>query len=759
MILFEADWKYYPNAIVDTKTSNKTFLALADKYRQMGIKNYYFMLALHNPKLQGVNPFDPNLTQEQKIDIFYECKTNPWYYFREVARVPAMAGSIEPVQFRANRGNIGFYWCFFNHITVILIQPRQTGKTIAGDMLSTYIIDIGGNNTKMFLLTKGTDLQTEAIARIKEMRELLPKYIYTKDKKDSDNKTGLDNVQLNNFYLTGVARANQQAANNLGRGLTVPIVHVDEGPFITWIGTTLPALRAAGTEARAIAERNGAYWGTFFTTTAGRRDDRDGAYMYDFVHKAWMWSEVIFDCRDRADAWKMVDAGSRGRDGGASVNAVNMTMSHRQLGKTDQWLYNAIREAGGTREESERDFLNIWNSGSQRSPLTVELNQKIHQSKRDPEMVDVSPQNYLVRWYVSAEQLKFLKKNSRLVMGLDSSEAVGKDAIAMVVIDVATLAVVATSTVKFASLFEYTKWLASFLIEHPEIVLIPERKSSGPMIIDMLLTLLPAANVDPFRRIFNTIVDNARSSRKGEEEYMELTSTSMSQRDEVFYTERKKAFGFNTDKAKRDLLYGSILQNAARESHKVIHDQVLVQEILSLTEKNGRIDHSELGHDDHVIAWLMAHWLINAGTNLIHYGIQPTMVKSALTCGSDEELTPLQRYKEELQKTYLMEVEELINKLGESDNEAINQLYENRLRFLSKKIEASGTVKDFSFDNIIDRVRKEREKKQRLNSNAGFQDEDQIVHSNIMDMIHASRASNYRHTAQQPFYNMHGYYL
>jgi hypothetical protein len=697
------------------------------------------MLVLHNPKLQGVDPHDPNLTHEQKLDIAIECKTNPWYFFREVARLPPQAGSIEPAEFRANRGNIGFYWCFFNHITAILIQPRQTGKTISGDMLSAYIIDVGGNNTKMFLLTKGTDLQTEAIARIKGMRELLPKFIYMKDKKDSDNKTGLDNTRLNNAYLTGVARSNQQAANNLGRGLTVPIVHVDEAPFITWIGTTLPALRAAGTAAREIAQRNNAMWGTFFTTTAGRRDDRDGAYMYKFVQNAWMWNEVIFDCRDNRDAMKMVDAGSRG-----DVNAVNMTMSHRQLGKSDKWLFDAMREAGGTREESERDFLNIWNSGSQRSPLSIELTQKIHASMREPIMTDVTPENYLVRWYVHEHELQFIKKNSRLVMGLDSSEAVGRDAIAIVIMDVATLSIVATSTIKFANLFEFTKWLASFLALHPEIIMIPERKSSGPTIIDTLLTMLPANGIDPFKRIFNTIVDQARASRKGEEEYSEL-NTSLSQRDNVFYTERKKSFGFNTDKAKRDLLYGSILQNAARQSCKVVHDQTLISEILALTEKNGRIDHSELGHDDHVIAWLMCHWMVNVGANLGHYGIEPGMAMSALVGGDEEQRTLVDKWKEDLQRKYLAEIEELIEKTSESLNDAVTQLYENRLRLLSKKIEASGAIKDFSYDQIADRVRKEKEKKQRLsNMGRGFMDDDQQRAADLMDMIQAQRQNHFR---------------
>lgn len=447
MILFKEDWASYPRAIVDTRTRNTSFLQLADKYRQMGIEHYYMILALHNPNVQGLDPHDPNLTREQKEDVAYEARSNIWYHLREVARFPAAAG-VETMPFSANRGNIGLIWCFLCHITAILIQPRQTYKSGSVDILSNWIIDLAGNHTKMLMITKDAALMTDQIARIKSMRELLPKYIYSKHKLDMDNKTGLNNTALVNEYKTGVARANKQQANNLGRGVTVPILHVDEAPFITHIGVTLPAARAAGTKVRALAEASGALYGTIFTTTAGRRDDRDGSYMYDLVSKAMPWNEVLFDCQNRFDAMKMVDRSARD----SKAPMVNITMSHRQLGYTDEWLYKVMREAGGSREEMERDFLNIWNSGTQRSPLTAELNKKIHASMRDPVMTDVSQENYLVRWYVSADELQYLKKHSKIIMGLDSSDASGRDAIAMIFLDAATLAVVGSATVGLTNL-------------------------------------------------------------------------------------------------------------------------------------------------------------------------------------------------------------------------------------------------------------------------------------------------------------------
>ena len=65
MILFYKDWLKYPNAIMHTKTRNRSFYIMAIKYKLMGVKNHAFMLALFDPTLEDVDPFDEeNLTDE-----------------------------------------------------------------------------------------------------------------------------------------------------------------------------------------------------------------------------------------------------------------------------------------------------------------------------------------------------------------------------------------------------------------------------------------------------------------------------------------------------------------------------------------------------------------------------------------------------------------------------------------------------------------------------------------------------------------------
>jgi len=113
---------YNYKAAPDLKTGNTTFLRTAEVFRQQGIKNYYFILQLNNRILQGVNPHADDLTNEQMLMIAEECRSNFWYFLREVCM-------LKPDQpFMANRGNISFIWNYLNHITTYMIMPRQQGK-------------------------------------------------------------------------------------------------------------------------------------------------------------------------------------------------------------------------------------------------------------------------------------------------------------------------------------------------------------------------------------------------------------------------------------------------------------------------------------------------------------------------------------------------------------------------------------------------------------------------------------------------------
>ncbi|MCY1363592.1 hypothetical protein D9M69_503600 [compost metagenome] len=70
-----------------------------------------------------------------------------------------------------------------------------------------------------------------------------------------------------------------------------------------------------------------------------------------------------------------------------------------------------------------------------------------------------------------------------------------------------------------------------------------------------------------------------------------------------------------------------MLQEAAKKTGSLVRDSKLQGELSRLVERNGRIDHDQSGHDDHVISWLLCHWFLTYARNLEHYGITLSEVK------------------------------------------------------------------------------------------------------------------------------------
>ena len=117
MILYSSDYITQPYYIQNT--TNKSFLRMHTLLKKMGIKNNAFFLACTQKELLNVDPHNPKeITPEIAARIAYECKVNPWYYFREVVRMPSQGG--DSVPFILNRANLALIWTFLNGTNIYL---------------------------------------------------------------------------------------------------------------------------------------------------------------------------------------------------------------------------------------------------------------------------------------------------------------------------------------------------------------------------------------------------------------------------------------------------------------------------------------------------------------------------------------------------------------------------------------------------------------------------------------------------------------
>lgn len=683
MLLHLSDWDDYPDAIPDWNTTNDSFLKLAAKYKSMGVANFYFHLALMQPHLQGVDPHDPDLSDEIKIDIWKECVANPWYFIREVIRIKA--GDYIP--YIANRGNIALMWLFLNHIDLFLIQPRQTGKSVGADCLMTWLIHFGCYNIDITLITKDHKLRTDNILRLKAIRDAIPAYLIAKDKKDVDNTEEISYLARKIRYKALIPRNGESDAEKVGRGATSPILQFDEAPFINWIGITLPSAMGSSVAAVNNAKRLGAPHGTLYTTTAGKIDSRDGKFIYDMVSTAAPWTELFYDAGNQARLVEMVAANSTDPKGAIRVNC---TFSHRQLGYSDQWLWETMARLNVSGEIADRDFFNRWTNGTGTNPIDADVLERIASSEREPDHIQIHPDGYIVRWYVPKDKIDLRMATGQYIMGLDTSDAVGRDGISMVLLDVRDLSVVAAGSYNRTSIYRWISFMGQFLCKYPNIVLIPEAKSSGRSIMDGLIQILDANGFDPFKRIFNTIVDR---KEKYQEEYNQ--SGNITQRRRMYHT-HKEHFGFNTTGTSRETLYVDVMETSLNDAAHCVRDKKLAGEFKGLVIRNDRIDHQTGGHDDMVIAYLLANWFLIHGRNLSHYGINTRDVRSLVVRAQTDDVSVADMLAARRNKEIRSQLDELCERLAncDLDNEALR--IEHRIRFLMTQ---AGTDAE-SFDSI-----------------------------------------------------------
>jgi len=707
MILFLEDWKRHPRAVLDMQTKNTSFIEMAYKLKSV-VKNHHFMLALHNPDLLGVDPHSEELTADQKAAILIECRQNFWYIVRNVLRAPAQSGDYgSPII--ANRANLALWWLFFNHITTILTQPRQTGKSFNTDALMVALKGFICRNTKINLLTKDDGLRTENLIRLKDIYSELPPYLNFKTPDDTNSNEAITINALGNRYNGRVPSASVVGANRVGRGVSTGILHIDEAPFQPNIDIAMEAITGSMGAVIESAQRNNEPYGLILTTTAGKLDDKSGRYVHEYVSDSAPWTDLFYDAQDEFDLGKMIRGYSK-----KGYLRVYAAFNHRQLGKSDEWLMSQLERNNSSPDAANRDYFNVWTAGNSGNPLPSDILNTISKSMTPETCTKImGVGKYMVRWYIPESDIEHYLSTSNCVLALDSSDAVGNDGIGLLLTDSRTGATVAATDIYLTNLHSFAQFIGEFMVRYRTVVLMPERRSSAVSIIDYLLLYLPEMGIDPFTRIFNWVVNDPM-------EYPLLATEiklPLRRRASDVYIKAKQAkvFGFSTSgsgQTSRDSLYSTTLMSSLKRCADRILDRTLIEQFLALTTRNNRIDHSTSGHDDLIIPFLMTHWLLANGKNLSHYGIDVTNV-----------------FVDEREKTQIEPENLLFNREQNEIRHRLSELYEtlqserdpmviarleNQFRTLSSRIVLHDN-ETLALDAILQDLQKKRKLKRFMN--------------------------------------------
>lgn len=648
-VMFREDLFKY-KAYIHENTKNIHALKMTQVLRKMGIKNNLFVLTLFDKGLAHVDPFDfESITPNLAYRIWIECQRNHWYFFREICRIPETGGDGVPFEF--HRGNLALIWCYYNDIDIGLIMPRQHGKTMGTQSIMGHQLYFQGYRFLLTMLTKDHALLTDNVGRLKEIKAGLPPYLLQESSKDKDAKEGISYEALKNTYKTFVNANNARDARKLGRGCTAPSKHIDEIAYCNYIWITFPTLMSTSDRASQDAHKRGLRCADIYTTTAGRPDTNEGKFVYDMFNRACVFNEFLYDCKDREDLLRIVQANSAKKDN----RLVVATFSHLQLGKTNEWLMSAISRTNTTNpDDIDRDYLNIWKAGQGNSPIPSELLKRLTDNRRDPDFVE-RIKDYQFNWYVSEWESESYRLNTPLVIGMDTSEMVGQDYSSIIGIDPVDLSVVFTSRCNDGDIIELARAITTILLRFPRSVFVPEVKSTGKSIVDYVITALESQGINPWTRIYSRAVQEKHT--EAFEQFSIYSESPLGINRKLFGFKTSGGTGFNS----RFQLYRSTMMKALKLAAHRCFDTTLVSEFCCLTIKNGRYDHEIGGHDDMIISYLLACNLLFHGSNIQLYGLEPNQILSKVNI-------PTTRAEKEEQLTleYVSKLKYRLRKIEES---------------------------------------------------------------------------------------------
>lgn len=593
--------KYY-----DKKTNNKSFLKVATDLKKVGIKNYYFMLEIKDVSLVGIDPYavdektgKTKLTKDQIKRIMIECSRNPWYYLREICRIPE-SGQKNGVPYRANRGNIAQTWCILHGYDSWLCLPRQQGKTISAIAIQAWAYSFGTSNSEFIFINKDGDNAKENLRRLKAQIDLLPEYLRFESYMDEDGKvtravknaTRMQHPITNNSIRVKPKATSYSAALNLARGLTAPILHFDEPEFTHEIKTIVENSVSTYRTAADNSKKNHTLYSRIFTCTPGDLDTPEGLDAQLLLEKTRKWTEQMYDWTDE-QCIEYIEADE-------SNHILYIEYDYHQLGKTEEWFRSIAAEIGNPLT-TRREILLQRLKGSSTSPYPREdIDFIIDVSKKPIKTI-------MLKEYYQFDIYEELQKNVPYIVGVDCSTGTVGDNNAITVLNPYTCQPVAEFECSYIGETMYENIIKELVRKYiPKAIVCIERNSVGDGIIDHLM-YSPIAQ--------NLYFDKARDLQDDKMKEFETTESMLK------HNAKKKTFyGVYTSGNSRETMF-KILANHVSQYKENFVTQNIVRDLSRLVMKpSGKIEAQTGFHDDSIMSYLIALYVYYHGNNLELFG-------------------------------------------------------------------------------------------------------------------------------------------
>ena len=596
----------------DFKTSNMSFLEVYRDLVNLGIKNNKFFLVIYDRSLVGIDPYNKALPLSVKLRIIAECRRNPWYFLREVCRIPADGLPVEEgggVSFQLDRSSVAMWYLFLHHIDQYVCKPRQTGKTQGALSIITYAFTLGARSGTILFSNKDAENNKMNLYRMKCQRDMLPSYMQMKlavgadgsMMKEKNSVTTFQNP-VNNNSIKLLPRANSRdSAMSCGRGATAPIFYGDEVDFSPYFNTILESAAYAYSTASQNAIKYKSMAGRIFTSTPGDLDSRDGENIMMWISHMFKWDDKMLDWpieKLKQESTRII--GESRRNG-----IIYVEHSWKQLKKTERWYEEQCRLVEYKPEVVQREIDLKRMHGSSMSPFSRQdiLYIQKHMKTAPIRELDLSKSLNPFKFY------KKMKKSVPYFICVDPSEGLALDNNAVEIEHPGTMEVVAEMQNPYITQTDLGRMLIQFMdLLCPNALIIVEN-NKGRELINFLLRSKYADRVWYDSQKMLEVTESVRIAGHEQRQALE-----------------RRAYGVSTNGTSRPVMMG-ILERLMREEKYKIYTPYVVNDICALIRKpgSGKVEASAGMHDDNVMAFLLGHYVRYNAKNLEEFGVYEGM--------------------------------------------------------------------------------------------------------------------------------------
>ena len=334
---------------------------------------------------------------------------------------------------------------FILNFNMFVEMPRQHGKTIAAVCRYLWVYNFGTSNSEIMFMHKDHSGSKGNLKSLKNIRDALPSYLQMSSNIDiNGNKLKVPNTVVmiqhpfnNNKINTYPSARTKDAANNLGRGATIPIQYYDEFAFMPWNEEVFMAAVPAFSKASENARNNNAPYGMLITTTPGDLLTNSGIYAYEIRNKATPWKEEYYDMSYR----ELIGL----RDSNNQSNMFLVSYTYQQLGSGQDYFKRMVVEMQSNWPKIRREVMLEWAETATDCPFAQEDLDIIKLHVKDP---------IRTIFFGKFRQYQFniyedLDLSYPPIIGVDVAGATFNDSSAITVIDSKTTRVCATLNCNF----------------------------------------------------------------------------------------------------------------------------------------------------------------------------------------------------------------------------------------------------------------------------------------------------------------------